>query len=198
MPRRRKDCPICGQRNLVLSNHLADIHQLSGEERKYYLSGASNPEKRKDMSSRKRMRSDDISTVARDDESDEGISSPKRMRNKSDDETSTVSNEDIFSSSGDGESFEEDDDSDEGERSEDMNDSNEENDSDEEADRWGVLIQEAAAELRTKHNELVQSFENDGISEIDAKKQAFSAILPELRKELRNVISVLRELGSSK
>ena len=81
MPRRRKDCPICGKKNLVLSNHLADIHQLSGEERKYYLSGASNPEKREDMSSRKRMRSDDISTVARDDESDEGISSPKRMRN---------------------------------------------------------------------------------------------------------------------
>ena len=75
MPRRRKDCPICGKRNLVkLLNHLADIHQLSAVERKYYLSGASNPEKPGDMSSQKRMRSDsedDMSTVARDEESEE-------------------------------------------------------------------------------------------------------------------------------
>ena len=33
----------------------------------------------------------------------------------------------------------------------------------------------------------MQSFENDEFSEIDAKKQAFAAILPELRKELGNV-----------
>ena len=33
----------------------------------------------------------------------------------------------------------------------------------------------------------MQSFENEGFSEIDAKKQAFAAILPELRKELGNV-----------
>ena len=83
MPRRRKDCPICGKRNLVkLSNHLADIHQLSAVERKYYLSGASDPEKPGDMSSRKRMRSDsedDISTVARDEESEEEMSSPKHL-----------------------------------------------------------------------------------------------------------------------
>ena len=137
------------------------------------------------MSGRKRLQSDDISTVARDEQSEEGISSPERMRNEH--ETSPVSNEDIFSSSDDGESFEDGDDSDEGESSEGMNDSNEENDSDEEADPWGVLIQEAAEELRTTHNELVQSFENDGFSEIDAKKQVFSAILPQLRKELGNV-----------
>ena len=31
------------------------------------------------------------------------------------------------------------------------------------------------------------SFENEGFSEIDAKKQAFAAIVPELRKELGNV-----------
>ena len=138
MPRRRKDCPICGKRNLVkLSNHLADIHQLSAVERKYYLSGAkylSDPEKPGDMSSRKRMRSDsedDMSTVARDEESEEEMSSPKRMRNESDDETSTVSNKDIFSSSDDDKSSEETDDaSNEGESSEQTNDS------DEEADPW--------------------------------------------------------------
>ena len=42
------------------------------------------------------------------------------------------------------------------------------------------------AELHTKHSELVQSFENEGFGEIDAKKQAFAAILTELRKELGN------------
>ena len=50
-----------------------------------------------------------------------------------------------------------------------------------------ALIDEATAELHAKHNELVQSFKNEGFSEIDAKKQAFAAILPELRKELGNV-----------
>ena len=64
--------------------------------------------------------------------------------------------------------------------------SEETNDSDEEADPWRALIDEATAELHTKHSELVQSFEN-GFSEIDAKKQAFAAVLPELRKELGNV-----------
>ena len=199
MPRRRKDCPICGKRNLVkLSNHLADIHQLSAVERKYYLSGASDPEKPEDMSSQKRMLGDlddDISAVARDEESDEEMSSPKRMRNESDDETSTVSNKDIFSSSDDDKSSEETDDaSSEGEISEETDDvsnegesSEETNDSDEEADPWRALIDEATAELHTKHSELEQSFENEGFSKIDAKKQAFAAILPELRKELGNV-----------
>ena len=46
---------------MKVSRHLADTHQLSAFERKYYLSGAkylSDPEKPGDMSSRKRMRSD--------------------------------------------------------------------------------------------------------------------------------------------
>ena len=38
--------------------------------------------------------------------SEEGMSSPKRMRNESDDETSTVWNKDIFSSSDGGKSSE--------------------------------------------------------------------------------------------
>ena len=122
-----------------------------------------------------------MSTVARDEESEEEMSSPKRMRNESDDDTSTVSNKDIFSSSDDDKSSEEADDaSNEGESSE------ETNDSDEEADPWRAL-DEATAELYTKHSELVQGFENEGFSKIDAKKQAFAAILPELRKELGNV-----------
>ena len=161
-----------------LWNHLADIHQLSAEERKYYLSGPkylSDSEKLEDMSSWKRIRSDlddDMSTVARDEEFEDGMSSQKRMGNESDDATSTLSNKNIFSSSDDDESFEEaDDTSNEGESSE------ETNDSDEETDPWGVFIDEAAAELRTKHSELAQSFQNEGFSKIEAKKQAFADIL---------------------
>ena len=45
-------------------------------------------------------------------------------------------------------------------------------------------------ELRTKHNELVQTFQIDGFSEIDAKKQAFSEILPDLRKKLGNILLI--------
>ena len=42
MPRRRKDCPLCGKQNLVkLSNHLAGVHRLSCEERRPYLAQAS-------------------------------------------------------------------------------------------------------------------------------------------------------------
>jgi hypothetical protein len=38
MPRRRKHCPICGKKNLLkLSNHLADIHELSSEQRQPFL-----------------------------------------------------------------------------------------------------------------------------------------------------------------
>lgn len=38
MPRKRKDCPICGKQGLLrLANHLADYHQLSSEERQSYL-----------------------------------------------------------------------------------------------------------------------------------------------------------------
>lgn len=41
MPRRRKDCPLCGKQSLVkLSNHLADVHQLSREKRQPYLTQA--------------------------------------------------------------------------------------------------------------------------------------------------------------
>ena len=48
-----------------------------------------------------------MSAVARDRASEEGMSSPKRMRNESDDETSTASDKDVSSSSDDGISSEE-------------------------------------------------------------------------------------------
>jgi methylthioribose-1-phosphate isomerase len=38
MPRKCKDCPICGKRSLKrLANHLANVHELSSEERQPYL-----------------------------------------------------------------------------------------------------------------------------------------------------------------
>ena len=38
MPRKRKDCPLCGKKSLLkLSNHLADFHQLSPRERQPVL-----------------------------------------------------------------------------------------------------------------------------------------------------------------
>ena len=39
MPRKCKDCPICGKRALIkgLANHLADVHELSSDERQPYL-----------------------------------------------------------------------------------------------------------------------------------------------------------------
>ena len=38
MPRKCKDCPICGKRALKrLANHLADVHELSSQERQTYL-----------------------------------------------------------------------------------------------------------------------------------------------------------------
>ena len=41
MPRRRKDCPLCGKQNLVKpSNHLASVHQLPREKRQPYLTQA--------------------------------------------------------------------------------------------------------------------------------------------------------------
>ena len=75
MPRRRRDCPICSKKNLAkLSNHLADIHQLSGEERQHYLSKAkslSDQRESEEMLNRKRVRSesdDKMSTASSSDE----------------------------------------------------------------------------------------------------------------------------------
>ena len=38
MPWTRKECPVCGKKSLLrLANHLADVHQLSSEERQSHL-----------------------------------------------------------------------------------------------------------------------------------------------------------------
>ena len=87
MPRRRRDCPICSKKNLAkLSNHLADIHQLSGKERQHYLSKArslSDQRESKEMPNRKRMRSESGDEMSTASSSEEGTSkktlSEKRM-----------------------------------------------------------------------------------------------------------------------
>ena len=132
------DCRSCSKKNLAKNlNHLADIHQISGEERQHYLSKAkslSDQRKSEEMLNRKRVRSesdDEMSTASSSDErTSKETLSEKRMRNESDDETSTASDEDIFSSSGE----------EDAESSEEMNDPDE---SDEE-NPWGVFIHEAA------------------------------------------------------
>ena len=44
MPRKCKDCPICGKRALKrLANHLADVHELSSQERQPYLISRAKP-----------------------------------------------------------------------------------------------------------------------------------------------------------
>ena len=74
MPRRRRDCPVCSKNLAKLSNHLADIHQLSGEERQHYLSKArslSDQRESEEMLNQKRMRSesdDEMSTASSSDE----------------------------------------------------------------------------------------------------------------------------------
>ena len=123
MPRRRRDCPICSKKYLAKSsNHLADIHQLSGEERQHHLSKArslSDQRESEEMLNRKRMRSesdDEMSTASSSDErTSKETLREKRMQNESDDEISKASDEDIFSSSGE----------EDAESSEKMNDSDE-------------------------------------------------------------------------
>ena len=209
----RKDCPICGRTGLLkLSNHLANSHQLSCEDRQYYLTDAGPHSRRRHENDyyplqnqsvsenseadtycslpRKRRRMETVDDPSVSSYDDQEMQSRKRMRNEADDEMSTVSNKDIFSSSdeemNDSAGIDEADPCEEcGESSKEMNDSDES----EEADPWGVLIHEAASKLRAKYYEFVQGFQNAGFSEIDTKKRAFSNILPELRKELGNVYS---------
>ena len=55
------------------------------------------------------------------------------------------------------------------ESSEEINDSDESK----EEDPWGVLIHKAAMELRTKHNEIVQCFQNGGLVKLTQRNKPF-------------------------
>ena len=103
--------------------------------------------------------------------------------------TTSSDNDDIFDRDGKEEynSTEEESNSEEGDSNEESDDSEESDDTEggdsEEADPWAELIHEAATEIRTEYQELVERFKNDGFGKIDAKKQAFLEILPKLRQE---------------
>ena len=107
--------------------------------------------------------------------------------------SSEYDNGDIFGHKEEASNSEEESNSEENEDSEGEDSCEESEDSEgvdsDEDDPWGELIDEAATELRTEYEAHVESLKNDGISEIDAKTQAFSEILPKLRKELGNVYS---------
>ena len=98
------------------------------------------------------------------------------------DTSSEYDNGDIFDSDDGKEYSSKESSSDESNSSEDDG-SEESDDSEEDCDPWEELIQEAAADLRTEYHELIESFKNDGLSETEAKKQAFSEVLPKLRQE---------------
>ena len=158
-----------------LSNHLADIPRLSSEERRIYLSDAmSSCADEQDYSIMHR------SKRARMDNYDEGVSSSSQ-------------NGDIFDSDDEKEhSSEEESNSVENENSEegDSKEESEEHESSEDGenyDPWQTLIHEAKLQLLDKFQENVECLNNEGFSEVEAKRQSFSEVLPNLTKELEDI-----------
>ena len=176
MPRTRKDCLLCGKKNLCkLSNHLADIHRLSSEERRIYLSDAmSSCADEQDYSIMHR------SKRARMDNYDEGVSSSSQNGDifDSDDEKEHSSEEE--SNSEENENSEEGDSKEESEKPESSEDG-------EDYDPWQTLIHEAKLQLLDKFQENVECLNNEGFSEVEAKRQSFSEVLPNLTKELEDI-----------
>ena len=154
---------------------MADIHRLSSEERRIYLSDAmSSCADEQDYSIMHR------SKRARMDNYDEGVSSSSQ-------------NGDIFDSDDEKEhSSEEESNSEENENSEegDSKEESEEHESSEDGedyDPWQPLIHEAKLQLLDKFQENVECLNNEGFSEVEAKRQSFSEVLPKLTKELEDI-----------
>ena len=154
---------------------LADIHRLSSEERRIYLSDAmSSCADEQDYNIMHR------SKRARMDNYDEGVSSSSQ-------------NGDIFDSDDEKEhSSEEESNSEENENSEegDSKEESEEHESSEDGedyDPWQTLIHEAKLQLLDKFQENVECLNNEGFSEVEAKRQSFSEVLPNLTKELEDI-----------
>ena len=182
MPRTRKDCPLCGKRNLCkLSNHLADIHRLSSEERRVYLKSycADEEEDYNIMPRSKRPRMDnynDPSTSSDYRNGDIFDSDDEEQKEHSTEQEKSGSEEE--SSSEETESGEEDV----------SNEGSEDETSEEgEYDPWQTLIHEAKRQLLYEFQENVETFKSEGFSDVEAKRHSFSALLPKLAKELENV-----------
>jgi hypothetical protein len=176
MPRTRKDCLLCGKKNLCkLSNHLADIHHLSSEERRIYLSDAKSfCADKEDYSIMHRSKRATMNNY------DEGVSSSSQNGDifESDDEKEHSSEEE--SSSEENENSEENDSKEESEEHESSEDG-------EDYDPWQTLIHEAKLQLLDKFQENVECLNNEGFSEVEAKRQSFSEVLPKLTKELEDI-----------
>jgi Mg-chelatase subunit ChlI len=156
MPRTRKDCLLCGKKNLCkLSNHLADIHHLSSEERRIYLSDAKSFFTDKE----------DYSIMHR--------SKRARMDNYDEEASSSSQNGDIFDSDDEKEkehSSEEESNSEENENSEKEDSKEESEDGEHETseegedyDPWQTLIHEAKLQLLDKFQENVECLNYEGL-----------------------------------
>jgi hypothetical protein len=158
---------------------LADIHHLSSEERRIYLSNAKSFCADKDdysiMHRSKRARMDNY---------DEGVSSSTQNGNifESDDEKEKEHSSEEESNSEENENSEEDDSKEESEDGE-----HESSEDGEDYDPWQTLIHEAKLQLLDKFQENVECLNNEGFSEVEAKRQSFSELLPKLTKELEDI-----------
>jgi hypothetical protein len=56
------------------------------------------------------------------------------------------------------------------------------NESEDEMDPWQTLIHEAKLQLLDTFQENVENLNNEGFSEVEAKRQSFSELLPKLTK----------------
>ncbi len=179
MPRTRKDCPLCGKKSLCkLSNHLADTHQLSSEERRVYLkSSCADEEDHDNMPRSKRPRIDNF---------DEGTTSSdyhnSDIFDNDEEEEKEYSSEEEENRSEENENSEEDDSKEESEDGDD-----ESSEDEEDYDPWQRLIHEAKLPLLDEFQENVEYFENEGLSKLQAKRRSFSTLLPKLTKELEGV-----------
>ena len=116
-----------------------------------------------------------------------------RMDNYDEGVSSSSQNGDIFDSDDEKEhSSEEESNSEENENSEegDSKEEREEHESSEDGedyDPWQTLIHEAKLQLLDKFQENVECLNNEGFSEVEAKRQSFSEVLPKLTKELEDI-----------
>jgi hypothetical protein len=83
---------------------------------------------------------------------------------------------------------EENENSEEDDRKEESEDGEHESSEDrEDYDTWQTLIHEAKLQLLDKFQENIECLNNEGFSEVDAKRQSFSELLPKLTKELEDI-----------
>jgi hypothetical protein len=161
---------------------LTDIHRLSSEERRIYLSDAKLS--CADEESYSIMHRSKRASNPRMDNYDEGSSSSSHNSDifDSDDEKEKEHSSEEESNSEENENSEEDDSKEESEDEE-----HETSENGEDYDPWKTLIHEAKLQLLDKFQENVECLNYEGFSEFEAKRQSFSELLPKLTKELEGI-----------